>query len=290
MNVVDSSAWLEYFADGPNAAFFAEPIEDIEALVVPTLSLFEVFKRVLQQRDESTALEAAAVMQQGTVVDLEATIALNAARLSVELRLPLADSVILATARQYGAELWTQDADFEGIEGVRYRKRKPWQGGERLHGFEDQLLASDHGTRLPVGQLHHRESSGSSRAVDGGCSSLPLHFGFAVEGIQEIDPELVKIAHVSGHDRQPMYQGRCRDHCVLQQRVGTAMLEPRPFPECGGVHWENVIGNQHRAEPGFQFLRLDNILVTGEFDARLDFPDRHRRQKEFIGGHLSRPY
>ena len=125
MNVVDSSAWLEYFADGPNASFFAEPIEDIETLVVPTLSLFEVFKRVLQQRDESTALEAAAVMQQGTVVELEATIALNAARLSVELRLPLADSVILATARQYGAELWTQDADFDGIDGVRYRKRIP---------------------------------------------------------------------------------------------------------------------------------------------------------------------
>ena len=125
MNVADSSAWLEYFADGPNASFFAEPIEDIETLVVPTLSLFEVFKRVLQQRDESTALEAAAVMQQGTVVDLEATIALNAARLSVDLRLPLADSVILATARQYGAELWTQDADFDGIEGVRYRKRIP---------------------------------------------------------------------------------------------------------------------------------------------------------------------
>ncbi len=125
MNVVDSSAWLEYFADGPNASFFAEPILDIDALVVPTLSLFEVFKRVLQQRDESTALEVAAVMQQGTIVELEATIALNAARLSVELRLPLADSVILATARQYGAELWTQDSDFDGIDGVRYRKRKP---------------------------------------------------------------------------------------------------------------------------------------------------------------------
>lgn len=125
MNVVDSSAWLEYFADGPNASFFAEPVEDIDALVVPTLSLFEVFKRVLQQRDESTALEVAAVMQQGTIVELEATIALNAARLSVELRLPLADSVILATARQYGAELWTQDSDFDGIDGVRYRKRKP---------------------------------------------------------------------------------------------------------------------------------------------------------------------
>ena len=101
MNVVDSSAWLEYFADGPNASYFAEPIEDVEALVVPTSSLFEVFKRVLQQRDESTALEAAAVMQQGTIVNLEATIALNAARLSAELGLPLADSVILATARLF---------------------------------------------------------------------------------------------------------------------------------------------------------------------------------------------
>ena len=125
MNVVDSSAWLEYFADGPNASSFAGPIEDPEALVVPALTLFEVFKRVLQQRDESSALQAVAVMQQGTVVDLGAAIAVNAARLSVKLKLPLADSVILATARQYGAELWTQDADFKGIEGVQYRKRRP---------------------------------------------------------------------------------------------------------------------------------------------------------------------
>ena len=125
MNVLDSSAWLEYFADGPNASFFAGPIEDTEALVVPTLILFAVFKRVLQQRDESEALQAVAVLQQGTVADLGAAIAVNAARLSVELKLPLANSVILATARQYGAELWTQDADFKGIAGVQYRKRRP---------------------------------------------------------------------------------------------------------------------------------------------------------------------
>ena len=125
MNVVDSSAWLEYFADGPNASFFAKPIEDPPELLVPTLSLFEVFKRVLQQRDENAALHVVAVMQQATVVDLEAVTAVNAARISAELKLPLADSVILATARQYGAELWTQDADFNGIEGVQYRKRKP---------------------------------------------------------------------------------------------------------------------------------------------------------------------
>ena len=125
MNVVDSSAWLEYFADGPNASIFAGPVEDTGSLVVPSISLFEVFKRVLQHSDESAALQAVAVMQQGTVVNLGAAIAVNAARLSVDLRLPLADSVILATAREYGAELWTQDAEFKGIEGVQYRKRRP---------------------------------------------------------------------------------------------------------------------------------------------------------------------
>ena len=98
-NVVDSSGWLEWFADGPGAAHFAEPLGRPEALIVPSLSLFEVFKRVLQQRDESSALQA---------------------KLSVELRLPMADAVILATARRFGALLWTQDADFEGIPGTRY--------------------------------------------------------------------------------------------------------------------------------------------------------------------------
>jgi predicted nucleic acid-binding protein len=120
MNVVDSSGWLEYFAGARNAAFFARPIEDTSRLVVPTLSLFEVFKRVLQQRGEPLALQAVALMHQGRVVDLDGSLALAAARLSALERLPLADSVILATARSYGATLWTQDADFEGRDGVRY--------------------------------------------------------------------------------------------------------------------------------------------------------------------------
>ena len=124
MNVVDSSAWLEYFANGPNASFFAEPIEQIDKLIVPSMSLFEVFKRILQRRDENDALQAVAVMHQGTVVDVDASVALSAARLSVENKLPLADSVMLATAREYDAVLWTQDADFEGLESVQYRKRK----------------------------------------------------------------------------------------------------------------------------------------------------------------------
>jgi len=124
MNVVDSSAWLEYFANGPNASFFAKPIEQVEALIVPSLTLFEVFKRVLQQRDETDALQAIAVMQQGVVANLDSSVALSAARISVEKRLPMADSVILATARQYDATLWTQDADFKGLEKVQYRRRK----------------------------------------------------------------------------------------------------------------------------------------------------------------------
>jgi len=120
MNVVDSSGWLEYFGEGPNADFFAPAIEDVKGLVVPTLSLYEVFKRVLQQRGEGEALQAVAVMMEGRVVELTAEIALAAARLSVEMGLPMADSVMLATARAYQAELWTQDADFEGKAGVRY--------------------------------------------------------------------------------------------------------------------------------------------------------------------------
>lgn len=120
MNVVDSSGWLEYFAGSPNARFFAPAIELPADLVVPTLSLFEVFTRVLQQRDETAALRAVALMHQGTVVDLTSPVALRAARLSVDLKLPMADSVMLASARAYGATFWTQDAHFENMDGVRY--------------------------------------------------------------------------------------------------------------------------------------------------------------------------
>lgn len=124
MNVVDSSAWLEYLANGPNASFFAKAIEDTQQLIVPTLSLFEVFKRVLEQRGEGDALQAVAVMRQGMVVDLDTPIALQAAKLSAEHRLPMADSIILATARSYDAMLWTQDADFKDLLGVQYRARR----------------------------------------------------------------------------------------------------------------------------------------------------------------------
>ena len=124
MNVVDSSAWLEYFANGPNAAFFAPAIEQKSELLVPSLTLHEVLKRILQQREEGHALQAVAVMEQGRVIDLAAPLALVAARTSMEHRLPLADSVILATARTHHAVLWTQDADFSGLPGVKYRDHR----------------------------------------------------------------------------------------------------------------------------------------------------------------------
>jgi predicted nucleic acid-binding protein len=112
---------LEYFADGPNATFFARAIETVEKLVVPSITLFEVFKRAYQQRGESAALQAVAVMGQGRVVDLDAPLALVAGKLSVEEKLSLADSIVYATAQEYGAILWTQDRDFEGRPNVKYR-------------------------------------------------------------------------------------------------------------------------------------------------------------------------
>jgi predicted nucleic acid-binding protein len=120
LNVVDSSGWLEYLADATNADFFAPAIENTEQLVVPTLSILEVFKWALRERGEDDALQAAALMQQGQVVELDTNLALLAAKLGVEHKLPLADSVILATAQAHEAILWTQDRDFEGIKGVRF--------------------------------------------------------------------------------------------------------------------------------------------------------------------------
>lgn len=121
MNLVDSSGWLEYFADGPGAGYFAPAIEKTATLLVPTLVLYEVSKRLILQFGERTAFEAVAAMRQGTVVDLDADLALAAALLGAERRLALADSIIYTTARRHGATLWTQDADFDGLPGVRYR-------------------------------------------------------------------------------------------------------------------------------------------------------------------------
>ena len=124
MNVVDSSGWLEYFVDGPNAGFFASAIEQTAELIVPTVSIFEVFKRMHQQRGDEAALQAVTAMMQGQVVELDSTLALSSAKLSDDLHIPMADSVILATAKAFNAELWTQDSDLQGIENVRFIGKK----------------------------------------------------------------------------------------------------------------------------------------------------------------------
>ena len=124
MNLVDSCGWLEYFADSPYADFYSSAIEDTGNLIVPTICILEVFKRVLQQRGEDDAIQAAALMHQGQVVSLDASIALRAAKIGHELKLPLADSVILATAQAYGALVWTQDSDFKDIDGIKYIQKK----------------------------------------------------------------------------------------------------------------------------------------------------------------------
>jgi predicted nucleic acid-binding protein len=123
MNVVASSAWLEYFADGPNAKHFAKPIEIPDELLVPSITLLEVFKRISQQRDEATALQYVAVMRQSAVVELDAALALRAAALGLRHKLPLADSIIYATAQAAAATVWTQDSDFEGLPGVKFWRK-----------------------------------------------------------------------------------------------------------------------------------------------------------------------
>lgn len=120
MNVVDSSGWLEYFADGPNADFFAPAIEATEQLLVPVICVYEVFKHILQQRGLSEAETRIADLYQGAVIELTPSLAISAAVLSDGHKLPMADSIILATAQAHDATLWTQDEHFQGIAGVQY--------------------------------------------------------------------------------------------------------------------------------------------------------------------------
>jgi predicted nucleic acid-binding protein len=124
MNVVDSSAWLEYFADGPNAADFAPAIQNTEELLVPSIVLLEVFKCIARQRGEEPALQAIAHMQAARVVSLDDQLSLEAARIGLSHKLPLADSIILATARSHEAVVWTQGSDFEALPDVEYRRHR----------------------------------------------------------------------------------------------------------------------------------------------------------------------
>jgi predicted nucleic acid-binding protein len=124
MNIVDSSGWLAYFTDEPNAKHFLAPLSDSTLLVVPTVTIYEVFKVVVREASENEALQVVVAMQKGKVVDLSATLAIAASRLSLEYQLPMADSIILATAQEFKAIIWTQDSDFKKISKVKYFPKK----------------------------------------------------------------------------------------------------------------------------------------------------------------------
>ena len=120
MNIVDSSGWLSYFADEPSSKHFQIPLQDIESLVVPSVTIYEVSKVVLRESGENEALQVVAAMQKGSIVELTARLAIAASRISLHYRLPMDDSSIIATARDYNATIWTQDIDFNNIPGVNY--------------------------------------------------------------------------------------------------------------------------------------------------------------------------
>jgi predicted nucleic acid-binding protein len=124
MNIVDSSGWLEYFSEGPNAEFFSSPLKDPTLLIVPVITIYEVFKVVLREAGENEALQAIAAMQKGQIKDLTLSIAMNAAKISLQHSLPMADSIILATASKFKCTLWTQDSDFENMPGVNFIPKK----------------------------------------------------------------------------------------------------------------------------------------------------------------------
>jgi len=121
--LVDSSGWLEFFADGKNAKYFSDAIENTNELLVSTINIYEVFKRILQQRDENSAIQAVALLHQGFVIDVDSEIALMAGKISIEYKIPLADSIIYATAQKNNAILLTQDVDFKGLPDVSYFKK-----------------------------------------------------------------------------------------------------------------------------------------------------------------------
>ncbi len=120
MNIIDSSAWLEYFSDGPNAEKFSSAIEDEKLLIVPVITIYEVFKVILRESSQNKALQAIAAMQKGCVIELTVDLSIEASKLSLRYNLPMADSIILATGQKYNSTIWTQDSDFKGIENVNY--------------------------------------------------------------------------------------------------------------------------------------------------------------------------
>lgn len=124
MNVLDSSGWLEYFADGANGEIFRPIIEAEDELLIPTTCLYEVFKIMLSRVGEDEAVRVAGTMSFGQIIDFDRELALSAAQISKQYKLAMADSIIYATAQAHNATLWTQDEHFKGLPGVQYIEKK----------------------------------------------------------------------------------------------------------------------------------------------------------------------
>ena len=124
MIVIDSSGWIEFFADGPHAEAFAARLRNVSAVLTPTIAIYEVYKWIKRERSEEDALQAVAAMKRTTILELTEELALTAADLSLAHGLAMADSMMLAAARAHSAQLLTTDAGFEGIEGVTIFSKK----------------------------------------------------------------------------------------------------------------------------------------------------------------------
>jgi len=120
MNVVDTSAWLEYFEGGANSHKFSPAIKEVEQLIVPTICIYEISKVILRESDENHLIQALAAVQKGKIVELSPVLSTTAAKISLKHKLPMADSIIYATARLFDATVWTQDVDFEDLPNVNY--------------------------------------------------------------------------------------------------------------------------------------------------------------------------
>lgn len=188
MNLVDSSGWLEYFADGKNAKHFAEAIEDTQNLAVSVINLYEIYKKVLKERNEYDAKQAVALMMQGKVIDLDASLSLKAAEISHNYDLPMADSLIYATAQNCEATLWTQDYDFKGLDGVKLIKKQ-------LFRFPPDRIRSDvHPYPTPrfllseLCEKHHELSRQLFAEDEKHASDKALHLEFLDAGIPAFHP------------------------------------------------------------------------------------------------------
>ena len=120
MNVVDTSGWLEYFKGGLNSSKFAPAIKDTQQLIIPTICIYEISKVILRESDENHLLQVLAAVQKGKVIELSPALSTTAAKISLQHKLPMADSIIYATAQLFNATVWTQDIDFENLPNVNY--------------------------------------------------------------------------------------------------------------------------------------------------------------------------